>query len=268
MKKRLAAICYYAIFWLTFFCLARLYFLLMLHHSTFQYSIGELLGTFWHGIKLDISTTGYYLLLPLLIMVPGVYLSGNWFRVFIRWYSYIMIIFSSIIIVSDANLYSYWGFRMDYTPMLYLKTPGEAMASVSTLKAIMFFITIILMASFFIFIYNKLIDRIFSGFERIRYWLPGILFFMILWGALIIPIRGGFGVAPINAGTVYFSKKMFLNHTAINAVWNVGTSAFTQKPVKNPYEFTDLSSASALVEALTIKKGVPEKVLSGFERQR
>ena len=158
-----------------------------------------------------------------------------------RWYSYFLIVFSSIIIVSDANLYSYWGFRMDYTPMLYLKTPGEAMASVSTMKIILFFVTIILIASFFIFIYNKLIDRLFSGFERIRYWLPGILFFMILWGALIIPIRGGFGVAPINAGTVYFSKKMFLNHTAINAVWNVGTSAFTQKPVKNPYEFGDLS---------------------------
>jgi len=255
MKKRLAAICYYAIFWLTFFCLARLYFLLMLHHSTFQYSIGELLGTFWHGIKLDISTTGYYLLLPLLIMVPGVYLSGNWFRVFIRWYSYIMIIFSSIIIVSDANLYSYWGFRMDYTPMLYLKTPGEAMASVSTLK-------IVLIASLIIYSYNKLIDRVFCNFDSIRFRLPVLLFLLILWGALIIPIRGGFGVAPINAGTVYFSKKMFLNHAAINVIWNVGTTAFTQKPVTNPYEFGELSVATSIVDSLTVKKGFPIKVLN------
>ena len=47
---------------------------------------------------------------------------------------------------------------------------------------------------------------------------------------------------------------MFLNHTAINAVWNVGTSAFTQKPVKNPYEFGDLATATALVDSLTVKK--------------
>ena len=66
---------------------------------------------------------------------------------------------------------------------------------------------------------------------------------MLLLGSLIIPIRGGFGIAPINAGTVYFSQKMFLNHTAINAIWNVGTSAFTQKPVKNPYTFGDLTEA-------------------------
>jgi phosphoglycerol transferase MdoB-like AlkP superfamily enzyme len=265
MKKRLIALSYYAIFWLIFFFIARLFFISVQYRDAFQNSLGELIATFWHGAKLDISTTGYYLLVPVLAAIPGVWFNGNWYKFFIRWYTYILIIFSSIIIVSDANLYSYWGFRMDYTPMLYLKTPGEAMASVSTMKVILFFITIILLASFFIFIYNKLIDRLFGGFERIRYWLPLILFFMILWGALIIPIRGGFGVAPINAGAVYFSKKMFLNHTAINAIWNVGTSAFTQKPVKNPYEFTDLSYATALVDNLTVKKGVPEKVLNSTQ---
>ena len=94
------------------------------------------------------------------------------------------------------------------------------------------------------------------------YWLAWNSSFLFLWGALIIPIRGGFGVAPINAGTVYFSKKMFLNHTAINAVWNVGTSAFTQKPVKNPYVFGDLQIATALVDSLTVKKGLPKIVLN------
>ncbi len=173
-----------------------------------------------------------------------------------------MIVFSSIIIVSDANLYSYWGFRMDYTPVFYLKTPGEAMASVSTLKIIMFVLTIALFSSVTIYLYKKLIDRLFSNFNRVIYWLPAILFFLLLWGALLIPIRGGFGVAPINAGSVYFSKNMFLNHTAINAVWNVGTSAFTQKPVKNPYEFGDLSAAKTVVDSLTIKRGTPEKVLN------
>src|SRR5450759_366102 len=265
MKKRLIALSYYTIFWLVFFIIARLFFISLQYHLVSGYTPGELLATFWYGSKLDISTIGYYLLVPVLLAIPGIYFYRNWYKYFMRWYSYILIIFSSIIVVSDAYLYSYWGFRMDYTPMLYLKTPEEAMASGSIIKLILFFVTIALMASFFIFIYNKLIDRLFNGFERVRYWLPGILFFMILWGALIIPIRGGFGLAPINAGTVYFSKKMFLNHTAVNAIWNVGTSAFTQKPVKNPYEFTDLASATALVENLTVKKGIPEKVLNSTQ---
>jgi phosphoglycerol transferase MdoB-like AlkP superfamily enzyme len=262
MQKRLIALISYATYWLVFFFMARLFFIAMQYHSSLQNTIGGLLGTFWHGSKLDISTTGYYMILPMLFMIPGVLIEGNWLRVIIRWYSYFMIVFSSIIIVSDANLYSYWGFRMDYTPMLYLKTPGEAMASVTTLKIILFLVTILCIAYVAIKLYNKFIDRMFCGFERLRYWPAGVILFLFLLGTLIIPIRGGFGVAPINAGTVYFSDKMFLNHTAINAVWNVGTSAFTEKPVKNPYVFGDLSVATSITDSLTIKKGLPEIVLN------
>jgi phosphoglycerol transferase MdoB-like AlkP superfamily enzyme len=262
MKRRIIAIGFYALFWLLFFFIARFFFILVQYHSSFQNSAGELSATFLHGIKLDISTTGYYLLIPLLLIIPGVLFNGNWFRVIIRWYSYFLIIFSSIIIVSDANLYSYWGFRMDFTPFFYLKTPGEAMASVTTIKLILFFVTISLISAFFIFVYNRLIDGFFNDFEKVRFPLPGILFFLLLWGALIIPIRGGFGVAPINAGAVYFSNKMFLNHTAINAVWNVGTSAFAQRPVKNPYIFGDLSIAKNVVDSLVVKTGIAEKVLN------
>jgi phosphoglycerol transferase MdoB-like AlkP superfamily enzyme len=262
MKKRFIALGSYTIFWLVLFIIARLLFIVFQYHTAFSNNPGELLSTFRHGARLDISTTGYYLLIPVLAAIPGIYFNGNWYKILVRWYSYILIIFSSIIIVSDANLYSYWGFRMDYTPMLYLKTPGEAMASVSTLKAIGFFATIILISSFFIFIYNKFIDRLFSDFDRNAFWLLRIFVFMVLLASLIIPIRGGFSIAPINAGTVYFSQKMFLNHTAINAIWNVGTSAFTQKPVKNPYAFGDLPEAEAIVDALTVKKGVPQKVLN------
>jgi phosphoglycerol transferase MdoB-like AlkP superfamily enzyme len=262
MKKRFIALGFYTIFWLVFFIIARLIFIAFQYHTASQYNPFELFATFWHGSKLDVSTTGYYLLIPVLAAIPGIYFSGNWYKIIIRWYSYILIVFSCIILVSDANLYSYWGFRMDYTPMFYLKTPGEAMASVSTLKAIAFFATIILISSFFIFIYNKFIDRLFSDFEKATYWFIWIIAFMVLLGSLLIPIRGGFSLAPINAGTVYFSQKMFLNHTAINAIWNVGTSAFTQKPVKNPYTFGDLSEAKTLVDSLTVKRGIPEKVLN------
>lgn len=247
---------------MVFFLFARMYFIISQSSDAFKFSFGELFATFWNGSSLDISTTGYYLLIPVLFGIPCLYFNGDWYRILIRWYSYFLIVLSSVILVSDANLYSYWGFRMDYTPMLYLKTPGEAMASVSTMKLIMYFIAIILTSSLFIFLYNRFIDKLFGGFERVRYWLPGILFFMILWGALIIPIRGGFGVAPINAGSVYFSNKMFLNHTAINAIWNVGTTAFTHKPVKNPYEFGDIESARVLVDSLTTKKGDPQMVLN------
>lgn len=262
MKKRLIGFGSYAIFWFLFFVFARLFFLAVQFHSTFQETVGGVVATFWNGSKLDISTIGYYLLIPVLFAIPSLYFNGNWYRLFMRWYSYLLIVFSSSIVVADSNLYSYWGFRMDHTPVLYLETPGEAMASASPSEIIFSFLAIIVISAVFIFIYKKLIDKFFGGLERMRFWPLGIVGLLLLWAALIIPIRGGFGVAPINAGSVYFSNKMFLNHSAVNAVWNVGTSAFTSKPVKNPYIFGDSDEAESIVDSLIAKRGDTRRVLN------
>jgi phosphoglycerol transferase MdoB-like AlkP superfamily enzyme len=262
MLKRIVSISSYAFFWIVFFIVARLFFIVTQSHSAFQNSFGGLFGAFWHGSKLDISMTGYYLILPMMLAIPGIYFNGNWYRVFLRWYTYFLIIFSSLIIVADANLYSYWGFRMDFTPVLYLKTPKEAFASVSTFKLIQTFFSVFVLSAVFIFTYLRIIDRLFKGFEKVKYWIPAMLLFIILWASLLLPIRGGVGVAPINAGAVYFSDKMFLNHAAINAVWNVGYSGFGQRPVKNPYVFGELSEAKSVVDSLTVKKGIPVNVLN------
>jgi phosphoglycerol transferase MdoB-like AlkP superfamily enzyme len=153
---------------------------------------------------------------------------------------------------------------MDYTPIFYLKTPEEAIASVSTLKIVLLLFAVAGISALFIWIYNRFIHEHFAELERMKPLVPGILAFLVLTGALIIPIRGGFGIAPINAGTVYFSGSMFLNHTAINAVWNVGTTALTQKPVDNPYKFSDQQKAEALFDSsLSFRKSSePNKVLN------
>lgn len=263
MKKRIAALLSLAVFWMAFFFFARLFFIITHYHNASAESMSGLLATFLHGSLLDISVTGYFLLLPFLIIIPGLYFYGKWQQKLISWYSYMLIALTSIIIVADATLYSYWGFRMDYTPLFYLKTPGEAIASVSTFKLVILLSAVIIIASLFIFIYRKYVGPRFGRFERTRYLIPGILVFLVLTGTLIIPIRGGTGIAPVNAGSVYFSDRMFLNHTAINAVWNVGTTAFTQKPVSNPYQFMAKEKAAELVDSLYVnKEGIPLHVLN------
>ncbi len=262
MKKRLIALGIYSLFWLMVFFTGRLFFILFQYKSSFGNSFGELLATFLNGVKLDISTTGYYLAIPMLLMMPDILFPGKWYRMIIRWYTFFLILLSSVIIVADSILYSYWGFRMDYTPFMYLKTPEEAMASVSTFKAVMVFLAIALLTGFFIVMYRKTTDGFMGEHGTVKSKAVALPVFIILFASLIIPIRGGFGIAPINAGSVYFSPKMFLNHTAVNAVWNVGTSAFTQKPVTNPYQFGDINSAKQLIDSLKSNKGVTEPVLT------
>ena len=262
MKKRLTALISYALFWLIFFIAARLIFIFTHYPEASRFGIGAMAATFPHGLKLDISAIGYIFLLPVLFMIPGVYFNGSWYRVFMKWYTYVLIIISACIVVPDTLLYKYWGFRMDYTVLLYLKTPKEAAASVTLLQMSAVIAGTLLLSALFIILYKKYIYRLFGGFNRVKLWYLAIPLFMLLWGSLIIPIRGGTGLAPINAGTVYFSEDLFVNHTAVNVVWNAGSSVINRKPTKNPYEFGDLEKADEMVISLTKDTGKPEKLLN------
>lgn len=262
MKNRLLALLAYSVFWLAFFFFARLYFLTVHNKEAAGLGFQILAGTFIHGIRLDISATAYILVIPMLVLIPSIWIKGEWFRHFVRVFTWIILLVSSAIIAGDAELYSYWGFRMDHTPLLYLATPEEAAASVTTWQIVVFCLTVILLTVIFGLLYNRLIDKRFSGTETISYKLPVTAFFLMLFGSLIIPMRGGIGLAPINAGTVYFSEDMFANHASINVVWNVGSSYFNRKPSVNPYSFGDLNRAVAIRDSLTIKTDSTRKVLN------
>jgi phosphoglycerol transferase MdoB-like AlkP superfamily enzyme len=262
MKRKLSSLLVYSIFWLLFFFCARMFFLIVHHKEATGLGFQVLAGTFFHGIKLDISATAYIMAIPMLILIPGIWLKGEWFRHFVRYYTWIILLISSLIIAGDSTLYSYWGFRMDYTPLLYLITPKDAAASITTGQIIVFCVTVILLPMVFGLLYNRLIDRRFSESKITRYKLPVSLIFIILFCSLIIPLRGGFGLAPINAGTVYFSDNMFANHSAINVVWNVGGSYFNRKPSVNPYSYGDLNRSVALRDSLTVKSDTSLRIIS------
>ncbi|MCK5461723.1 MAG: LTA synthase family protein, partial [Bacteroidales bacterium] len=47
------------------------------------------------------------------------------------------------------------------------------------------------------------------------------VFYLLCMPLLIIPIRGGLQTAPINTGSVYFHQETYVNHAAVNPVWNL-----------------------------------------------
>jgi len=67
---------------------------------------------------------------------------------------------------------------------------------------------------------------------------------MMVWlfitASLIIPIRSGIGVAPLNTGFVYFHKtKAFPNHAGINPVWNFLRSVTSDNKNRYPNNFAN-----------------------------
>jgi phosphoglycerol transferase MdoB-like AlkP superfamily enzyme len=234
MKDKLLFFLRLVLFWYGFFVAAKLVFLLVNIHISYKY-ISAWPGIFIHGFKLDFSTIGYILIIPSLILMISAFLKGRWPFKVIKYYSTLLLFLFSFLIITDLEIYHEWGFRLDATPLLYLKNIHDSFASTP-----LWLITIMILALVFITFW---MTRIFRKTTRIdemncdkRQWLV-LPVFLVITGSLFIPIRGGFETAPINTGSVYFHTDPFPNHAALNIPWNVMYSITKSKIMVNPYLF-------------------------------
>jgi phosphoglycerol transferase MdoB-like AlkP superfamily enzyme len=217
MKQRLLLLFSGFIAWTLFFLIARGLF--MLYHSNLanELSLWEMFLVFLHGVRMDFSMAGYFSLFPGLLLSIGFFFNGT--RLWPIWIAYqaIILFVTSFIIVLDFELYGHWGFRLDATPLMYM---GKEAAGSGD-----FWQTIFLLC-YWLVMFGGGLFCLYKYFKKrvlqipVTDWktIPVTLFAAILF---IIPIRGSFGVAPMNTGFVYFhGTKIFANHSAVNVVWN------------------------------------------------
>lgn len=218
MLQRFQYIARYYLFWIAFFVVIRLFFELYNIGLTSGLDFATILGTFGHGLKLDLSMGGYMVGFVLIVSMLTFWCKGRVMAYIVNPVAISFIVIFSIIGICDCELYRNWGFRMDCTVLAYLKTPKEAAASTPVWLIALFVIWIAAFAWGCIKIYIKLIGKPMRQLDAARwYTLPALLFASAL---CVIPIRGGVGIAPIRTGTVYFSSHPYANHAAVNVQWN------------------------------------------------
>ena len=240
-KNRLIFNSSYFLLWIGYFTFARLFFLLFYIDKTKEIGILTALKTFIYGIQLDISFAAYLCFLPFLLMIFSVFVSSKKIGIIIKWYSAILIIFLSILLIIDASLYQSWGTRLDSEILKYLNTPKLMIASVSSFQMVSGIIFWVLISTLFIKLLNKNTTKVIGKIEK-AFWMQSIVFLLIT-ASLIIPIRGGLQTIPVNQSNVYFSNKMYANHASINYMWNFFNALTHKSDANNPYEFFDDSTA-------------------------
>ena len=166
---------------------------------------------------MDFSMAGYYslltgLMLGVLFFVRGKYFWPYWFA-----YQALILFVTSFIIVLDLELYRHWGFRLDATPILYMGK--EAASSGDLLTSILLVLFFLVVFSIGLYSVYKYFKPRFLALEPCHWAASSAIVFVT--ALFIIPIRGSFGVAPMNTGFVYFHEKnVFANHSAVNVAWN------------------------------------------------
>ncbi|MCF0040730.1 LTA synthase family protein [Dyadobacter fanqingshengii] len=249
MRKRLEFIALYGISWVVLFQFFRIVFLAYHYKKTLELPSNLWVSSAAHGLQMDISFAGYILMIPAMLTM---FTAKKW-----RWYGKTLSIYSAVVafcivslVIADLELFKAWGFRIDGTFIQYLRTPVEAIASMGAAPV---FPVLVLFAVLFFLVWKVLqtiVRRSVLAFEKTGF-LYTIPVFLILTASLIIPIRGGLQLAPMNESAVFFSDKSFANYAAVNVPWNFMSSLLNATySKKNPFIYFDKNQADQMVRSL------------------
>jgi phosphoglycerol transferase MdoB-like AlkP superfamily enzyme len=211
---------------------------------------------------MDLSMAAYITLPVCLLVLASIVFPLFKKSITYKIYTGVVLVLLLLIIGADLELYNQWGFRIDATPLRYLNTPKEIWATVSHLPLIIIFIGFALISMLFCFLSSRWIENSIALISRPTHWLYSFLLLLGFTSLLIIPIRGGFQLAPMNQSAVYFSANIFANHAAINAPWNFlhGLKNFKASS-HNPYQFMESDKAEMITDSLFHQTGTTTRLL-------
>ncbi len=234
--------------------------------STFaNTTIDTLLLSYLYGLKLDLSFSGYMMLVPSLILAASPIIGSKGSSHLLIGSITLILTAVSVIEIIDLEVYSYWGEKFDAMHLKYLDDPKQITNSIS-FKTLIF----PLLFSLFLFyshfkISTWVVGRFSFHLKNRYYWQKPLLFFTLI-ALSLIPIRGGFSIIPfrlgipINVGAVYFSSdNMAVNHAAVNTPWNFVYSIKKFSKIDSHYDLMPDHIASELFNKIngTPTKGTP-----------
>ena len=250
MKKRVLFLFACFITFILVFALQKPVFMLYNHASGGGLSISDYLQVMVHGLQLDATVAGYLTVIPLLLTLLSVWIPGRYITFILKGYFFIVACIISLIFVVDIALYPYWGFRLDATPLFYLQSPSDALASAPASTLILQTLVFVVYTYGIFWALKRFVLPLMPE-QYVKKMFSNSVQLVLLGGILFIPIRGGVTTSTANVGMVYFSKNQFLNHSAINPCFSFLASLFKQQDFAAQYNYFSESQRSKIFKKLT-----------------
>lgn len=235
------------------FAIQKPLFMLWYHNLYNKAEFKDYLEVVWSGLKLDTSMAGYLTLIPGILLIASLWVRYPVIQYIQKVYYGFVSFLLGLIFISDLALYEYWGFRLDSTPLFYLKSPQSAFASVEWWVVVAGVLGVVLTSALFYSLFYVVLVKP-SGKDRLPYRVvPIAICLLLLTVALFIPIRGGFGTSSMNVGKVYFSSELILNHAATNPCFSLMESLLREQDFSKQYRFMSEKEAIGEFAQLTDK---------------
>lgn len=230
-------------------------FLAFGHEALHGISMQEILECHWRALPMDLSTTGYVLLVVSMLSLPLLFTEIPWLRRAVRIFLVVFIVSSALVNVIDIGLFDAWGVRIDRKALSYLRYPNDVIGATSLGRIAMLLLVAAVESMFFIFVLNRIDHR--------RSYLKGSKGSRIVAAALIpvlciIALRGGPQDDPINKSWSWFSTRPVLNLAAMNGIWNLMEIAVEPAEfTANPYAYMPKEEADRKFAMLHPRTGAP-----------
>ncbi len=245
MKKLLIFFAKYYLLWIAFSIIARAIFLLYQWNDTLTLTASDLFNVFWNGLQHDLSLGGYIMLFASLFLMLAPIIPAKIMRTILATYTAVLLVPCTVITVINLELFTHWGYHIDATPLRYLNTPMVLIGCTDAWHLIggLGLMLVLWAASYYTFRRLAIKPLCYQG----RPWFA-IACFLFLGASMILPIRGGVNVAPMNPSFVYFHpKNMYANQAAVNPIWNFISELVYINQGNKKLNFMDNAEANAIV---------------------
>lgn len=200
-------------------------------------------ASLWHGLRLDIATACYLLLLPTLVLLISYFFRHFPLRKILMPYYILVAIVLSVVFVADTVLYSFWGAKLDANDLIYAAKPKDMLASLPLWASILAFLIVGLIAFHY---YRRLRHATPKELEKPRHiwhclWVLSMVLLMFLG------MRGGLTESTANPSYAYFSPHPFCNHAALNPTFNIFHSLFKVQDLSREFNSMPETDVDALL---------------------
>lgn len=223
----------------------------------------ERLQVLWHALPLDMSVAGYLTVLMGLCLIASLWLPTRISERIAGLYTMVMVGVVMLLYVVDNCIFPYWGFHIDSTLWVYLRTPKEALASVTLWEAVIGVVAWIGLCVATFAAYHYTIARLWKGIspERGKASIGSGSILLLLTAMLFLPIRGGIKVSTMNSSQVYFSENQMLNLAAVNPVFGMIESLSHGGIDSERYHYMSSEEAHAIVAQMLAVTERQESIL-------
>lgn len=235
------------LFWLFFFAFFRAWFVLWLHQ---KWGEDSPLDVFWRALPLDLSTASYLVLLPALGWLLGSLATPqarDFLTLMLRVFHLVLLVLALAIFGANVFVYEEWNTPLNSRAFDHFRIPGALLNSMSAAFKVGALALAVTLAWVWWRIFRQFTQKTALGparspVQRLSA-LASVLFLLLL-------IRGGLGLMPINESATYYSSHPFYNHAATNAGWHFIHSLIETRSTVNRYTAMEADSARRIVARL------------------